>query len=154
VRNSVNRFMQPTGISAVPYGAILDDTKSNKKALSARIQINHERIYRDFHRIAALVGTERREIQTDASSVGLYGYDDDLLTSVPRVDYITRFPTLPDGTAQVPTLPSKLLGLLDRYISHYANVSYAYRDKYILTGSSRVDGSNLFGVKTNRNKVP
>lgn len=154
VRNLINRFTQNNGKSSVPEGAILDDNKSNKKALSARIQLNHDRLYNDLHRVGVLIGTERREIQSEGSSVGLYGYDDDLLTYVSRVDYITRFPTLPDGTAQIPVLSSKLIGLVDRYISHYGNVSYAYKDKYILTGSARIDGSNLFGVKTNRKKVP
>src|SRR5690606_8762552 len=41
-----------------------------------------------------------------------------------------------------------------RNLSYFGNVSYSYRNRYVLTVSSRWDASNLFGVKTNQKGVP
>src|SRR5690606_39985090 len=40
--------------------------------------------------------------------------------------------------------------LLSRYVSLYANASYSYTNKYVLTVSARRDASNVFGVRANK----
>ncbi len=42
----------------------------------------------------------------------------------------------------------------DRYLSNYTNVGYTYNDKYTLTGSWRLDDSNLFGSSPKYRNVP
>lgn len=46
-----------------------------------------------------------------------------------------------------------MVDLTDRYVSYYGNLSYTYKDKYIFSGSSRWDASNIFGVKSNQKGV-
>src|SRR3546814_769645 len=39
--------------------------------------------------------------------------------------------------------------LTTRFVSAYANGSYAFKNRYMLSGSARRDASNLFGLNTN-----
>lgn len=154
VRDLMNRFTQSDGSTPIPEGAVRKDFNSVRSSLSGRSQLKFQHVYNNRHLVTALAGAEIREVRTETSAVGLYGYDDDILTYATRVDYITRFPTVPTGSAQVPILSPRLQSLADRYISQYGNASYEFDNRYIVSASARIDGSNLFGVTTNRKKVP
>src|SRR5690606_6048609 len=59
----------------------------------------------------------------------------------------------PSGTGKI--FPhTNLFGNLDRIRSVFGNIGYTYDNKYIISGSVRMDGSNYFGVKTNHKRVP
>lgn len=154
VRNLMNRFTQTDGTTPIPEGATMRDFSSLQNSLSGRALLKFQHLFEDKHLVTGLLGAEIKEMKTETSAIGLYGYNDELLTYATRVDYITRFPTLPTGTAQVPILSPRLQHLTDRYISQYGNISYEYDGRFIVSSSARIDGSNLFGVTTNKKKVP
>src|SRR5690606_3532787 len=79
----------------------------------------------------------------------IYGYDQSLLTSIP-VDYANKYPIY-DGLSANTFIPNgdSFGASTNRFVSMFANASYDYQRKYILTFSARKDGSNLFGTKTN-----
>jgi hypothetical protein len=66
---------------------------------------------------------------------------------------VTNYNLLSGSSAQIPTSLG-LDKLTNRYISYYANGSYTFNHRYILSASGRVDKSNLFGVNTNQKAAP
>src|SRR5690606_16941193 len=82
-------------------------------------------------------------------------YDDQYATAV-QVDYVTAFgPYVNPGgfRTRIPGNFSQAY-LIDRYLSYYTNAGYNVKKKYLLSGSVRLDQSNLFGVETNQKGVP
>lgn len=154
VRDLVNRFTQPDGSTPFPAGAILWASNNMMRSYSGRAQVNYAKEFGETHQLAALAGLEVRRVVTDAHTLRLYGYDDENLTSTLQIDYVTRFPTRPDGSAFIPVPAANLQALDDRYVSYFANASYGYKGRYLLSASARKDASNLFGVKTNQRAVP
>jgi hypothetical protein len=94
-----------------------------------------------------------REITTAGSSNRLNGYNDDLATFA-LVDPTTYYATYPTGRYfQVPSDES-IGGTLDRFRSYFANVAWSCYNRYTVSASGRVDGSNYFGVAANKKNVP
>lgn len=157
VRNLINQYAykDAAGILqfAVPLGDIIDHTATSLVSHSARGQINFNKTWGNKSELTALVGIEIRQATTKGIGSRLYGYDDDLATSVP-VDYVSKYPVNPYGySAQIPSFVS-LTGITDRNLSYFANASYAYYKRYIISASARKDESNLFGVNANQKGVP
>ncbi|WP_118195519.1 SusC/RagA family TonB-linked outer membrane protein [Albibacterium indicum] len=153
-RNLINRFTQADGSHAVPRGSILTENKDRVRAYIGRAQIDFDRRFDDKHVVKALAGAEVREVKTTANAQGVYGFDEEIYTFQNRIDYSTRFYTLPTGRANIPSQGNSFRELTDRYISYFSNASYSYDDRYLISASARSDGSNLFGVKTNQQRVP
>src|SRR5690606_847710 len=97
-----------------------------------------------------LGGEVRQRILTVLPGARLYNYDAELWSGTARYDYETRYPTLPTGSAQIPIGTSSPDRLTDRFLSYFGNGSYIYKNRYIVSGSVRWDGSNLLGVKANQ----
>lgn len=154
VRDLVNRFTQSDGSKPLPYGDILQISNAYALAHFGRAQINYKSEVGDKHSIFAIAGTEVSEIKRTSSGFGRYGFDNDILTYVSPIDFMTRFPILPRGTARIGNLDKTLNEYLDRTISYYGNASYEFDRRYIYSISSRWDASNLFGVKTNQKGIP
>ncbi|MEQ8469679.1 MAG: SusC/RagA family TonB-linked outer membrane protein [Marinoscillum sp.] len=154
VRNLVNRFTQQDGTRIFPYGDILTNRLTEQQAHSARVQGSYNRKFGSQHTVSALAGMEVRQVNAHTQGSQLYGYDPDILTYSGRLDYSTRYPVLPRGTAYIPQPSSYLSEYTDRYLSYFANASYTFKNRYTLSGSTRYDASNLFGVKTNQKGVP
>jgi len=71
------------------------------------------------------------------------------------VDFVTPFSQYYyTGYTQNIYNPTSISYLTNRYTSVYANASYTYDNRFILTGSARKDESNLFGVNSNQKGVP
>lgn len=158
VRNLVNAFTQPNGNSIVPNnGILLTDNPAERFSHFGRAQVDYQTTYRDLHDIAALVGAEIRHSQQEVlpGSI-LYNYDGDYLTGSAQFNYDERYPTLPAGSPsrRLPGPSSVRRFLVNRDLSYYANASYVYAKRYMLSSSLRWDGSNLFGVKANQKGVP
>ncbi|WP_316818954.1 SusC/RagA family TonB-linked outer membrane protein [Pedobacter nyackensis] len=157
VRNLVNRLTQADGTRILPYGAIqvgrkTDQTTSN----TGRAQLNYNQNFGSDHSITALAGTEIREIvRKNTPGYYIYNFNKDILEGESLYDYVKRYPTRPSGTLAIPSaFPIDLNEYTDRYLSYFANASYTYLGRYILSGSIRWDGSNLYGVKTNQKGTP
>lgn len=157
VRNLVNSYTQQNGTSfsyPIPIGDILDRGYAELTSNSIRGQLNFNQTFHEKHNIAAIIGVESHEIITSTNTYRLYGYDNSVATNIP-VDYVTMF-----NQYQNVNYPSTIPytnadgGITDEFRSYFANASYTYNDRYIISGSLRFDQSNLFGVNTNQKGVP
>lgn len=138
----------------VPLGGILDQRSSLADTHNLRAQLDYSHTWAHGE-LAAIAGSELRDIHTTGGSNRLYGYDDAHATAV-AVDYISNFTSYVTPTSRA----NKILNndaasdLADRYLSWFANAAYTYQGKYTLSASARLDQSNLFGVATNQKGVP
>lgn len=135
----------------IPLGGIELQTLREAVAKNFRAQLNYQKDW-EKHSVSAIAGYELSEFETDASKTNRYGYD--LKTgNFADVDSVTTFNLNPSGTGKIVT-NTNLFGRLDRIRSVFANLAYTYNNKYTVSGSARMDGSNYFGVKTRNKNVP
>lgn len=154
-RNYINQFSivsndKVTGYN-VPPGGILNLANSTTQANNARATLNYTHTWAD-HSVVALAGYELSQTRGENNGAVFYGYNDALATFT-NVDPLTGFNTYPAGNATI----AGGLGItatLVRLRSSFANLAYTYKDRYTLSGSARIDGSNFFGVATNQKNVP
>ena len=157
-RDLINRFTQVNSDGTLTYnippGSILDRQYSGFNSQSLRTQFNYNKVFNLKHEIIALAGYEIKDVHTVTNGYRLYGYDNEHATSS-SVDYVTSFPQYnsPFSQQQVPN-GDQGSDLTDRYRSFFANAAYTYDSRYVISGSLRLDQSNLFGVNTNQKGVP
>lgn len=136
-----------------PTGAILDQTNYDWSTINFRSQLNFDKNIGP-HAIQALAGFESREVKTEGNGQSLLGYDDQFGTTNMTLDYLTSYPTSPTGSSRLPAPSGRVYGVINRFVSYYANGSYSYKNKYVLTASARKDGANLFGANVNNRFTP
>jgi hypothetical protein len=155
-RNLINLFTAMNGAQItypIPLGGILDRSAATLNAWDLRGQAEYAKTW-NRQQLALLAGSEVRQSLTTAAANRLYGYDEDILstTAINAVDFMPTFQNV-RYYDKIPD-PVFLSMHLDRYISVFANGSYTYDDKYIISANARKDASNLFGVNTNQKWVP
>ncbi|WP_373564523.1 TonB-dependent receptor domain-containing protein [Sphingobacterium sp. E70] len=102
-----------------------------------------------------MIGGEIREFVIDSEPGNtMFNYDPELLTGTNIFDYSEYYPVRPSGYLRLPYYNYIKRRFTDRYLSYFGNASYSHKERYILSGSMRWDGSNLFGVKTNQKGTP
>lgn len=138
----------------LPQGDRLTRSLLRSSAYTVRGQLNVDRTFTDgVHAINGIVGIEQRRILSTSSMSSYFGYDGQVLISKP-----VNFPAL----AKVNFPEFNEVGMVlfsmqmadyfnethqdTRFMSYYATGTYAYKDRYVATGSLRLDQSNLFGV--------
>ncbi|MCX2575715.1 SusC/RagA family TonB-linked outer membrane protein [Pedobacter sandarakinus] len=151
-RNLVNTFSQfnrATGIVTypVPKGGILLANTSVVNSQTGRAQFNYNRIF-GVHSITAIAGSEVRSSNTSAMGNRRLGYQSDPLYFSP-VDEVGYYPEYLTGNTNQIGGVNTLLETAYRFLSMYSNVAYSYKGKYLISGSVRRDGSNIFGANTN-----
>jgi TonB-linked SusC/RagA family outer membrane protein len=150
-RNLINLFTQvaPNGMvtNKVPLGDILDHTDVELTAQNLRAQLNVDKYFGQLG-LVTLAGAEWSEKINTGLVDRYYGYNEDLLLSVP-VDVINQYPSyMTGGNANIPST-TNFRGTNNRFASVYANAALSFKDKYTLSASARRDASNLFGQATN-----
>jgi len=99
---------------------------------------NYDRTFGE-HSIRLLGGySYQQDRNNDGFGVQTQNFSNDNLT------YNNLFLSNPSGLSQVPFDNNPISTL--RLISYYGRVQYSYKDKYLLQGSLRNDGSSAFGV--------
>lgn len=156
-RDLINQFSKldrKTGIVTynAPYGSQLDKSNAAVVSHNARLQADFNRTFED-HKLAALAGTEVRQISRTSGRNIIYGYDEETLRTG-KADYLNPYPSFIDGSKLYLFDGLKAEEWRNNYVSFFGNASYTYKRKYTLSGSMRKDMSNLFGVKTNEKGVP
>lgn len=150
-RNMVNRFAQyqPGGsiIFNLPKGAILDKGLSEMTANNFRSQLNFVKKGKDLN-IYSLAGFETRSAHSIGNSNRFYGYNTENLTFAP-IDYKNMYPTFVSGGSDYIQNNQFISDRITRFVSGFANASFDYKEKYIISASARRDASNMFGLKTN-----
>jgi TonB-linked SusC/RagA family outer membrane protein len=150
-RNLINSYTQLSGTGSpvykVPLGAINDRSTALLQAHDLRAQLNYTKRF-GRHGLDMMAGAERREQINTGDKFRSYGFDPNSL-SIAQVDYINPFPNYVTGSSSyIPDIQS-LDHTNSRYVSMYGNISYDYREQYLLYGSARRDAANFFGVNTN-----
>jgi TonB-linked SusC/RagA family outer membrane protein len=157
VRNLINQFTQvsATGVLTrpVPLGGITDFSSGNTANHDLRAQLNYD-LQRGPHQLNAIAGYEIQSLRTQGNAYRFYGYDAEHATGRPvdgttvfsRYDYPASTSTIPYGASETDQT--------DHSVSWYSNAAYTYAGKYTLSGSARLDRSNLFGVDFNNKGVP
>jgi len=155
-RNLINSYSQIVGgevFRPIPLGDIRNYRYADMQSHAVRGQLAYDTTF-NRHNISVIIGGEARSRSTSGSFNRVYGYNDDILSFTP-VDYLSLFPQYhwPVSRSRIPDVTS-FTGLINRFVSAYANAAYTYDSKYTLSGSIRQDGSNVFGVDANRRFVP
>lgn len=138
----------------VPKGGILDQGSSEMTSQSIRAQINLDRKFGLDHEVTAIAGIDGKEVITDINVWRLYGFNVNTGTST-AVNYEMNYPKYGNlATASRIPYVDRYNKLTDIYFSYFTNAAYTYKKRYTLSGSARIDQSNLFGVNTNQKSVP
>ncbi len=142
----------------IPDGGQLYETRGQSKSYTLRAQLNFDKQFNSKHRFTALAGAEQRAVGSTSTTLHRMGYNDNNLIFKPvNEDSLTNL----TGTESLQSTFSYnysqynyFRDLEDRYVSVYANAGYTYDNKYNITGSIRVDNSNLFGTDPKYRYLP
>lgn len=135
----------------VPKGGQFDEKREDINSYTLRGQFNFERKFGSDHEINVIAGAERRQINNRYTNFYKYGYDESSLMykgineeligiNIQNTQSIFGSYTLQKKKGE------GFVDVIDRFISLYANGSYTYQKNLTLSGSIRVDQSNLFGT--------
>ncbi len=151
-RRTVNRYTYGAANNLsyhIPIGDIIRQRAQSMDGYTLRAQLNYNKEFLNGHTLNLILGGELRENLDKSNSSAGFGYDDMTLFHIP-VDYkvIESF----EGVFYKQQNKISFYDLfqqqydLDRYVSAYSNIVYSYKGRYSLTGSIRIDQSNLFGT--------
>ncbi|MGY0427166.1 MAG: TonB-dependent receptor plug domain-containing protein, partial [Polaribacter sp.] len=158
VRSLVNQYSNYDAstkkwTSAYPKGAIINNGARNQKSHTGRVQLNFNKsFHQGKHRVNSIVGYEVRQVLSNGISTRHYGYNPKTLTYA-NIPY-GNTPTTIIGEKSIISNPDSFDEFENRYISYYANTSYTYLGKYTISGSTRLDDTNLFGSNKKYRNIP
>ncbi|WP_421918830.1 SusC/RagA family TonB-linked outer membrane protein [Marinifilum sp.] len=147
-----------TGKTYLPLGNILEGEDYAAWSSDYRAMLN----YSDYldaakeHFVTALAGIDYRDERTESRVLEtLYGYNTQTLNYKSfnkQGTYMTDrgYESQIRNTVNEASLKKNK----NRYLSNYFNASYTYKEKYTVTGSWRLDDSNLFGSSDKYRNVP
>lgn len=166
VRNLVNRsgiyfdddgsFLTPVVIDrsqgyngfVLPTGHILDKRSEVATSSGGRAQLNFAKYIDNAqkHYVSAIAGVDyREENRADLLVDRIYGYNPRTLARQ-NVDTYGRYADFTGRERQAVFLRSSPIARLrDRFLANYFNGAYTYNNKYTVSGSWRLDDTNLFG---------
>ncbi len=164
VRNAVlENYRSATGAFPVPVGGMLYERRSTFTSHDARLQMTYNKTFGD-HSIRALAGTEIRSDYRESLPYGFYGYDPQSLTQITAINYKDEVNPKLHGKNEfrgtIPPIPTlaptsiSIGGRNDRFLSYYANAGYTYKKRYDVTGSIRLDQTNLYGRSASYRELP
>lgn len=150
-RNLYNLYTAVDGTHYIPDGGTLSMSSSEGQYYTFRAQTDYSNTF-GKHFISALAGMEYRQTRTTRETNSLLGYDPISETNS----------NLGIDWSYIKNPESSLLGdeyfvygapssfgkykVLHRFYSLYANASYVFDSRYSVSGSYRVDKTDLFGV--------
>lgn len=162
-----NAFAGPDEVNSnFPVGGRLATVESSRNSWVWRNQLDFDKKISRDHQINATGGLELRQISTaiPTSSV-LYGYDPialtytllntyDIVKTGNNQTYIYNNNTgLPGAVVSGSgvkvadgAIDPDLSTVTNRYVGIYGVAGYTYKNKYVATGSFRIDQTNLFGT--------
>lgn len=158
MRMTHNSMVDENGKAHLPEGGRLYHNTIGSNRYTVRNQIDFDRNWAD-HSVTAIAGLEFREnrIPKPVRQL-LYGYDPKTLTSE-----IMNWQSFLDGvgtsalsgtTIKLTSLPASMSEGWHRHASFYANASYSFRSRYIVSGSIRWDQADLFGLDIRHQRHP
>lgn len=158
VRNQVNMYAHVGSdgkmVYPIPMGQIRSDANSHSKSFTTRAQLNFNRSFDEGkHQVYAIGGVEFRQTEYESNNMTKYGYDPVSL-QYKKVNYDTEYPRAFSYWTSKLSDNTSFSYLKNRYASYYGNAGYTLDEKYTVTGSVRLDDSNLFGASKEYRNVP
>lgn len=143
LKNTANHYL--------PDGSLVDERRNISENWTIRTQLNYNRSFNNRkHRITALVGNEIRKLTFDNNRIETrVGYNSTAGSFVPMnlKDYNAGLYTADMLMGrQISLDPGKYEYRDNRFVSWYGNGSYEYDNRFILSGSIRLDLTNFFGT--------
>lgn len=134
----------------IPKGGQIVNTNIDNYSYTMRGQVDYRKSFSQKHNLQALAGMEMRKVVTSGNGFYRPGYDDDNL-AYSKIDELAlsqgQYGTQAlYGSFWFTNKTPRTTFVDNRYLSFYANASYQYAEKLTLTGSIRIDQSNLFGT--------
>lgn len=139
----------------IPQGDILKRTSQKLINYTVRAQLNLNKRFGTDHALSGILGVEQRKLSTDAFTTSYFGYDGQTLLNKP-INMVamnnlgisnSAFPNVGTiiGVGTAAATYFNQANKDSRFMSYYGDGTYTFKDKYIATGSLRLDQSNLFG---------
>lgn len=137
-----------------PDGALINEERNMSENWTIRTQLNYRQDFDNGkHRVTALLGNEvRRQTYDNNTLASRAGYNSTAGSFVPvnikdfnAGEYDSDM--LMQGQQAITYLEEGYYSYGDnRFVSYYGNGSYEYDNRYILSGSIRLDLTNFFGI--------
>jgi len=136
----------------LPDGGVINENRDINESWTLRSQLNYNTVFgSNKHRFNALLGNEVRKLTFDNNKLASrFGYNPIAGSFIPVniKDYLgglydpdmmfeATFPGMTNGEFQYRDT---------RFVSWYGNSSYEYDNRFILSGSMRLDLTNFFGT--------
>ncbi|WP_285008032.1 SusC/RagA family TonB-linked outer membrane protein [Pedobacter faecalis] len=152
-RQFINSYATQTGTGityTIPKGGFLQQQTASTTGYTARAQLNYNKRLGSDHSLNGIVGGELRKITDQGGSAAYFGYNDESL-----IQQSVNWSNITNNTVQKNVTRHRTLDynslfnqkyVDNRYLSAYSNIVYSFKDTYSLSGSIRIDQSNLFGT--------
>lgn len=122
----------------LPEGGIIKNTDATFSQWNLKSVLEYGVTFDDKHELDIMMGNELRRTKDESIFSAGYGFNKETLTtepvSFPDANYASSFPLFRKSFVE------------SAFVSFFGTVGYTFNHKYTFFGSSRVDGSDLFGV--------
>ncbi len=135
----------------LPEGDMVTESRNINQAYSVRAQLNFNREF-GKHSVIAIAGTEvSRDTRDNNIFPTRFGYNDQAGTfaTFNYADYnagLYNADMLGTSKPQSPVNIGSIVFRDNRFVSWYANGSYEYDNRFLVSGSIRLDQTNFFGT--------
>ena len=135
----------------IPDGDMINESRNMNEDFTIRAQLTYNKRIGKLHRIAVLGGSEvRRDIVDNNTMPTRFGYNDLAGTFVPfnYADYSTTIynSDMYRSAGKITANNGSYAFRDNRFVSFYANGSYEYDNRFLVSGSVRIDQTNFFGT--------
>ena len=157
VRDLVNQFTvinQGVPERAIPWGDILNLSKTKRQACNTRWQLSYQQNWPNFSQLSVMAGVDRMRTTESVGELFTYGYS----AANPggqAVDYnkvytLTNPVTIEKRIPQAapPRNSNKML------VSYFSSVGYNFKKQVNISVTGRIDRSNVFGLLKNQPSIP
>lgn len=150
--NTGTTFSGKTPIYGVPVGGVYKTSNGSYDDYSVRGQLNIDKTWGDHH-LTFLGGSEIRQYKYSGGQQTRYGYNEDLSTSS-VVNPTTPYNTIYGYTTTLGYQDGTIYENEKRYLSYFSLASYAFKNRYILSGSVRYDDYTNQGLDRKQRAIP
>ncbi|MNX84842.1 hypothetical protein D3C86_1166570 [compost metagenome] len=153
MQNKATGLLNNVRTNGLPLGGKLDLGNGLGRSYNVRGSVNIDKNWNDVHRINATIGNEMRESFSKSSGETRYGYNKEI-NAFRLVNPLGTFRDINGNTQNIGETTRPVVEKTTRTMSYYAAGSYSFMDKYIVSGSVRVDDNNLLGVSRRKRAIP
>ena len=146
----------------MPYGGILNQANSQSVSYSTSHRLQFSKEFNENHRLNAMLGMEIRSSESTSNGNTVWGY-------VPERGSILVSPTLPENFKPIGSISDNIgwgalsslynggwskISTTTNYMSFFATMAYALKNRYVVNVNVRTDASNRFGQDVNKQFDP